>query len=155
MRPSRLATALAVTLACAPAHREASAPVPRPPADSAVAKATPAPATPAPTPLESVERVAPPESAYAHGWMPLASTGVDRFLRAHPTYDGRGVLITLTVVGNSGSFTNPPVGSTAVTNDVGIATFDSLFIDKSGGYTIKAKSALGDSAMATFNITGN
>jgi subtilisin family serine protease len=25
--------------------------------------------------------------------MPLASTGVDRFLRAHPTYDGRGVLI--------------------------------------------------------------
>jgi subtilisin family serine protease len=31
--------------------------------------------------------------AYAHGWMPLASTGVDRFLRAHPEYDGRGVLI--------------------------------------------------------------
>ena len=25
--------------------------------------------------------------------MPLASTGVDRFLRDHPTYDGRGVLI--------------------------------------------------------------
>ena len=66
-----------------------------------------------------------------------------------------GVLITLTVVGNSGSFTNPPVGSTAVTNDEGIATFDELFIDKSGGYTIVAKSALGDSAIATFNITGN
>jgi subtilisin family serine protease len=31
--------------------------------------------------------------AYAHGWMPLASTAVDRFLRAHPEYDGRGVLI--------------------------------------------------------------
>ena len=37
--------------------------------------------------------VAPPDVAYAHGWMPLASTGVDRFLKAHPEYDGRGVLI--------------------------------------------------------------
>jgi subtilisin family serine protease len=27
--------------------------------------------------------------------MPLASTGVDRFLRAHPEYDGRGVLIAI------------------------------------------------------------
>jgi subtilisin family serine protease len=31
--------------------------------------------------------------AFSHGWMPLASTGVDRFLRAHPEFDGRGVLI--------------------------------------------------------------
>ena len=33
--------------------------------------------------------------AYAHGWMPLASTGADRFVREHPTYDGRGVLIAI------------------------------------------------------------
>ena len=40
-----------------------------------------------------MHHVAPPDMAYAHGWMPLASTGVDRFLKAHPEYDGRGVLI--------------------------------------------------------------
>jgi len=39
--------------------------------------------------------MAPPEVAYAHGWMPLASTGADRFVRQHPTYDGRGVLIAI------------------------------------------------------------
>jgi subtilisin family serine protease len=39
--------------------------------------------------------MAPPEVAYAHGWMPVASTGADRFLREHPTYDGRGVLIAI------------------------------------------------------------
>jgi subtilisin family serine protease len=44
---------------------------------------------------EKVERMAPPEVAYAHGWMPLASTGADRFVREHPTYDGRGVLIAI------------------------------------------------------------
>ncbi|HUR94541.1 MAG TPA: S8 family serine peptidase [Gemmatimonadales bacterium] len=37
--------------------------------------------------------MAPPAMAYTHGWMPLASTRVDRFLKAHPDYDGRGVLI--------------------------------------------------------------
>jgi subtilisin family serine protease len=35
----------------------------------------------------------PADAAYARGWMPLASTGVDQFLRAHPNYDGRNVLI--------------------------------------------------------------
>jgi subtilisin family serine protease len=33
--------------------------------------------------------------AYARGWMPLASTGADRFVREHPTYDGRGILIAI------------------------------------------------------------
>jgi subtilisin family serine protease len=98
MRPPYLAiTALLVALSCAPTHREAAAPAPRPSVDSAstgrsaavAAKPTPAPA-PAP---DSVRRMAPPPAAFAHGWMPLASTGVDRFLRAHPDYDGRGVLI--------------------------------------------------------------
>ena len=66
-----------------------------------------------------------------------------------------GVLITLTVIGNSGSFTNPPVGSTATTDEDGIATFSNLVIDKAGGYTITATSPLGGSAQATYNITGN
>ena len=39
--------------------------------------------------------VLPPRDAYARGWMPLASTGVDQFRRAHPAADGRGVLIAI------------------------------------------------------------
>ena len=66
-----------------------------------------------------------------------------------------GVLIELSVVGNSGSFTNPPQGYQATTNDDGIAEFTNFKIDKSGGYTITAKSALGDSVQATYNVTGN
>lgn len=34
-----------------------------------------------------------PKEAFARGWMPLRATGVEDFLRAHPSYDGRGVLI--------------------------------------------------------------
>jgi tripeptidyl-peptidase-2 len=85
-------------LACAPARHEPSPPPPkpnidpgatRPPLEVPQSAVTPAPAATD----DSVRRVAPPQVAYAHGWMPLASTGVDRFLRAHPDYDGRGVLI--------------------------------------------------------------
>jgi subtilisin family serine protease len=39
--------------------------------------------------------MAPPEMALAHGWMPLSSTGADRFVHEHPTSDGRGVLIAI------------------------------------------------------------
>jgi subtilisin family serine protease len=52
--------------------------------------------TPAPKPVEDrVERIAPPELAYSHGWMALASTGADHFVAAHPEFDGRGVLIAI------------------------------------------------------------
>lgn len=37
--------------------------------------------------------ILPPADAFAHGWMPLTSTGVTALRQAHPTYDGRGVLI--------------------------------------------------------------
>jgi subtilisin family serine protease len=54
--------------------------------------APPAPAVPArPEPRP----VLPPSEAYARGWMPLAATGIPRFLADHPTYDGRGVLIAI------------------------------------------------------------
>jgi hypothetical protein len=66
----------------------------------------------------------------------------------------KGVLITLVVVGNAGSFTNPPQGSTATTNEFGIAVFPNLYIDKAGGYTVTATSEVGGSASATFNISG-
>ena len=41
------------------------------------------------------EPVLPPADAFRRGWMPLTETGVDAFLRSHPTFDGRGVLIAI------------------------------------------------------------
>ena len=53
--------------------------------------AVPADATRATGPAPAVE----PALAYMLGLMPLKSTGVDLFRAAHPTYDGRGVLIAI------------------------------------------------------------
>jgi subtilisin family serine protease len=89
-RPSLLLALVALALACSSGRHDASAPAPKP--RVAAAPARPPADTTAPA-SDSVRRVAPPDVAYAHGWMPLASTAVDRFLRAHPEYDGRGVLI--------------------------------------------------------------
>lgn len=62
------------------------------------------------------------------------------------------VLITLSVVSNSGSF--HITGDTATTNASGIATFPNLHIDKAGGYTMTATSEVGGSASTFFNING-
>jgi subtilisin family serine protease len=118
MRPLHPAlSAVALTLACGPARHEPPPPAPVPPAaqPSAPRPAVPKPnvdpaakdrprITVPPTGVaadssalrsDSVTRVAPPQVAYAHGWMALGSTGVDRFVAAHPSYDGRGVLIAI------------------------------------------------------------
>ena len=50
---------------------------------------------------------------------------------------------------------DPPAGSApAYTNDLGVVSFPNLYIDKAGGYTITAKSEVGGSASAFFNISG-
>ena len=66
------------------------------------------PRAPAPAESDSVRRVAPPEAAYARGWMPLASTGVDAFRNAHPDADGRGVLIGILDTGIDPAFPVSP-----------------------------------------------
>jgi len=66
-----------------------------------------------------------------------------------------GVEITLSVVGNSGSFSYPEGSNIATTNEFGIATFPNFVIDKAGGYTIQATSKIGGSVQATYQITGN
>ena len=76
------------------------APVTTSPAPSvSVARPTPAGAADAtraaPHPRPLPPPVAPPDSAYRLGWMPLAATGVERFRRTHPASDGRGVLIAI------------------------------------------------------------
>ena len=100
MPPSRLTlAALAFALSCAPKQQEPEEPapqatLPRPNIDPGRLPRKPVPpVAPAPDPYDTLQQVAPPEAAFAHGWMPLASTGVNEFLRLHPTYDGRGVVI--------------------------------------------------------------
>jgi len=44
-------------------------------------------ATPGPRPVAS------PDAAMVRGWMPLSATRADVFVKAHPEWDGRGVLI--------------------------------------------------------------
>ncbi len=95
MQSIRLVSGLALVLACAPARKEPAPAIPKPTIDSSRANRAEAALPPPTTQADTVARIAPPETAFAHGWMPLASTGVDRFLHAHPTYDGRGVLIAI------------------------------------------------------------
>ena len=59
------------------------------PAGPAPAATTPPGAAAHPEP----QPILPPAEAFARGWMPLSATGVNRFLKAHPEWDGRGVLI--------------------------------------------------------------
>ena len=64
----------------------------------------------------------------------------------------KGAVITLTVVGNNGSYNIS--NNVATTDDAGVATFPTLRIDKAGGYTMTATSELGGIAQVAFNISG-
>ncbi len=88
MTPLRLSLLLAALSACARVSpRPVQAPAPAVPAPVA-ADVAPVVAVPRPS-----EPVIPPPLALLAGLMPLRSTGVEQFRAAHPTYDGRGVLI--------------------------------------------------------------
>lgn len=95
---------LAVLLATACGHAAAvQVPTPANP-QGAVAPTAAAPAAPAApdavvaTPAQQARPIGPavaPPLALLAGLMPLRSTGVEQFRSAHPTYDGRGVLIAI------------------------------------------------------------
>jgi subtilisin family serine protease len=88
MTSLRLSLPFALLAACAPGSpRPVQAPAPAVPAPVA-ADVAPVVAVPRPS-----EPVVPPPLALLAGLMPLRSTGVEQFRAAHPTYDGRGVLI--------------------------------------------------------------
>lgn len=65
-----------------------------------------------------------------------------------------GATITLSVIGNKGSFLAS--GGVAVTDLLGYARFPNLSINKAGGYTISAKGEFGTSTSVSnlFNING-
>src|SRR5512135_2046151 len=84
---------LALAAACAPASPPAVEPVP-----TAAAGPAQPPRPPGSEPQRAAERphpVAPPEVAYRLGLMPLASAGITAFRLAHPTFDGRGILLAI------------------------------------------------------------
>ena len=104
MRSPRLTlAALAFALACGSTQSDPEQPAPEPPLPKPnidpgrlpPPEPPPSAGAPEPDPYDTLQPVVPPEAAYAHGWMPLASTGVNEFLQLHPTYDGRGVLIAI------------------------------------------------------------
>jgi tripeptidyl-peptidase-2 len=86
----RLLPWLGIVAGCAQAAPPpATRPIPAAPIPPPVA-ADAAPLVPVPRP---VEPIVPPPIALLAGLMPLRSTGIDQFRTAHPTYDGRGVII--------------------------------------------------------------
>ena len=101
-RPGLLARAAVAALlaACSAAVRPPEPSAPAAPAvtaaPAAVAAPQPAPSAPAPDVLPKPRQpVAPPATAYLLGLLPLEPTGVTAWRAAHPTYDGRGVLIAI------------------------------------------------------------
>jgi tripeptidyl-peptidase-2 len=86
--------ALVLLAACAAKQTQPERPVPKPNIDPGrLPPAGKEPTANAPESEDTLRPMVPAEAAYARGWMPLSSTGVDQFLRAHPSYDGRNVLI--------------------------------------------------------------
>ena len=93
MKPIRLplVLALAAALGCGGSSRVER---PAPAAGARSAPGTPVVADAVPSVIaRPTEPIVPPPLALLAGLMPLRSTGVEQFRAAHPTYDGRGVLI--------------------------------------------------------------
>ena len=88
--------AVVLLVACAAKQTRPERPLPQPnidPGRMPAAGKEPTATAPEPTPEDTLQPMVPASAAYAHGWMPLASTGVEQFLKSHPKYDGRNVLI--------------------------------------------------------------
>ena len=79
-----------VVTACAATKAGPTAPIPKAPTSTPSS----APASPADATRTAQPAVEPPV-AFMLGLMPVRSTGVDLFRTAHPTYDGRGVIIAI------------------------------------------------------------
>lgn len=119
----------------APSPSTAAAPPPAPAATDAVA-ATPAPAARPTSPA------VPPPLALLAGLMPLKSTGVEQFRAAHPTYDGRGVLIAILDSG-----IDPGVAGLIVTSTGGPKTLDLRDFSGEGHITLRPVTPTADGSV--------
>ncbi|HEY6223774.1 MAG TPA: S8 family serine peptidase, partial [Gemmatimonadales bacterium] len=84
----------------------------------------------------------PPPLALLAGLMPLRSTGVEAFRAAHPTYDGRGVLIAILDSG-----IDPGVQGLVVTSTGGPKLLDVRDFSGEGHVALRAVSATADGAV--------
>ena len=93
----KLAPVALLTLAAACASSKGvTKPQPAQPKPAVAAPRVPADAGRGPEPLPGAPQpLVDPAVAYMLGLMPLKSAGVDLFRVAHPTYDGRGILIAI------------------------------------------------------------
>ena len=143
----RLAVAvLALGLGCAPkaGKQEQPAPdqpLPRPNIDPGRLPSKPpvSVAAPAPDPYDSLQPVVPPDAAFAHGFMPLASTGVNDFLKQYPTYDGRGVLIGILDTG-----VDPGISGLSTTSTDAPKLLDLRDFSDEGAVTLRRITPTGD-----------
>lgn len=86
------------------------------------------------------------------------TTAIDTFRVVAKTGNGSllpSVVVTIAVVGNSGSFNVTPAEPTATTDANGVATFTGINIDKAGGYTVTASATSAGITGTAANVTSN
>jgi subtilisin family serine protease len=143
LSPRFTLSALALALACAPKQPAPEPPLPKPnvdPGRTAPGKVKPPPPGKEPEPEEALRPMVPPEAAYAHGWMPLGSTGVEKFLRLHPTHDGRGVIIGILDTG-----IDPGIPGLSKTSTGAAKILDLRDFSEEGAVALQRVTAAGDS----------
>src|SRR5215213_7664079 len=136
--------AFLLALACAPKGPDPETPAPVKPNIDPGRVSTSPPETPPPgkepEAEESAQPMVPPEAAYSHGWMALGSTGVERFLQQHPTYDGRGVIIGILDTG-----VDPGVAGLMKTSTDAPKLLDLRDFSQEGSVPLKPVTPSGDS----------
>jgi tripeptidyl-peptidase-2 len=137
--PRLVPVVLAFGLACAPKQPAPERPLPKPNIDPGRLPPQ-AVKIPKEEPPDTARPMVPPEAAYAHGWMPLASTGVEEFLHRHPTYDGRGVLIGILDTGIDAGI--PGLGQTSTGSP---KLLDLRDFSREGAIPLKRVTPAGDS----------
>lgn len=108
-----------------------------------------APASPAAGARADGAYVLPPADAFQRGLMPLASTGVPLFLRDHPTWDGRGVLIAILDSG-----IDPGQGGFGTTTDGDPKLLDLRDFSGEGRIALRRVTPVGDSVTVAGHTLG-
>jgi tripeptidyl-peptidase II len=151
MMSHRLTLSLALTAACA---GHSAAPLPAPATGVRLPVVQPAVATGAlpdqvpAAPPRMADPSVPPQLALQAGLMPLQSTGIGAFRAAHPTYDGRGV-----VIGVLDSGIDPGVAGLIVTTTGGPKIADLRDFSGEGGVVLQPVTPAADGTVVIADRT--
>ncbi|HEX7918942.1 MAG TPA: S8 family serine peptidase, partial [Gemmatimonadales bacterium] len=145
--------ALGLVIGCGPSVTTAPSPA-----------APPVPATPIlskPLARADATYLLPPVVAQSRNLMPLAPTGVPEWLRAHPTWDGRGVLIAILDSGIDPNVDGLQTTSTGAPKLVDLRDFSgegrialSKVTPNAGAVTVGGKTLNGTGRLLGINATG-